>query len=212
MPGDEPFSNPKADVLTRWAGWCGMLGGPALAIAYIAHPPSAPPEIVASTFWIWVHVGFMASLLGGVFLLVALVGRYARSGGQYIGFAGFILAVISLIFVFGLDYAEVFIFPTLAVSHPEVVTQYGDGTSMPSVAFAFPATGIIFLVGFSLFSRALLKAGVIGRGAATLTIVGALVFTMGLSGFFPMVVVKTGATLFGGGLVWLGLSLWRPAH
>ncbi len=202
-------SNAVIDSLTKWAGVCGLLGGPALAAAYLAHPPSAPPEVVASAFWIWVHAGFMASLLGGVFLLIGLLGRYFQNGGGYFGFAGFAFAIVSLIFVFGLDYAEVFIFPTLAVTFPEVVVRYGDGTSMPSVAFAFPAAGVMFLIGFVFFSWALLKTNVISRGAAYLTIVGTVVFTLGLSGFFPMIVVKTGATLFGGALVWLGVTLWR---
>ncbi len=205
-------TNNVTGALTRWAGVCGLAGGPALAAAYLAHPSSATPEIVASPFWIWVHVGFMASLLGGVFLLIGLLGRYFNSGGGYSGFVGFVFAIVSLIFVFGLDYAEVFIFPTLAVSHPDVVIQYGDGTSMPSVAFAFPAAGVMFLIGFLLFSWALLKSAVIGRGAATLTMLGTVVFTLGLSGVFPMYVVKTGATVFGGGLVWLGATLWRNAQ
>lgn len=206
------MTNPVAVRLTQWTGLGGMLGGPALAAAYLAHPPSAPPDVVASTFWIWVHVGFMLSLLGGVFLLVALLARYASSGGGMKGYLGYALATTSLIFVFGLDYAEVFIFPVLAVTHPDVVVQYGDGTSMPSVAFAFPVTGIIFLIGFILFSWSLMKAHVISRGAALLTIVGTVIFTLGLSGLFPMIVVKVGAVVFGAGLVWLGYSLWKPAE
>ena len=202
-------SNPVAESLVRWSGWCGIIGGPALAAAYVAHPPSAPPEVVASAFWIWVHVGFMVSLLGGVFLLTGLLGRYLRDGGGYSGFVGFSLGVISLIFVFGLDYAEVFIFPTLAITHPEVVIQYGDGTSMPSVAFAFPAAGVLFLIGFLTFAWALNRVQVISNGCAGLTMLGTVVFTMGLSGFFPMVVVKVGATIFGAGLVWLGMTLVR---
>ena len=94
----------------------------------------------------------MVSLLAGIFLLLALLEQYFRSGGGAVGFLGFAMALISLVFVFGLDYSEVFIFPTLAVEFPEVVERYGDGTMMPSVAFAFPATDVLFLIGFVLFS------------------------------------------------------------
>lgn len=197
--------------LTRWAGLLGVIGGVTLAAAYLAHPPSAPPETVASTLWTWVHIGFMISLMSGIFLLFALLTRYFRSGGGLAGFIGFVMAVVSLVFVFGLDYAEVFIFPTLAVEFPEVVIKYGDGTMMPSVAFAFPLTGLLFLAGFVLFSWELYRTSAVGKGAALLTLVGTIVFAIGLSGLAPMIVVRTGSVLFGAGLVWLGLSLWSGA-
>jgi hypothetical protein len=195
--------------LRRLAGVLGLVGGLALAAAYLTHPSSAPPETVASTQWIWIHVGFMVSLLSGVFLLMILAGEFIKAGGGWPGVTGFAMSVTSLIFVFGLDYSEVFIFPTLAVEFPEVVTKYGDGTSMPSVAFAFPATGVLFVLGFILFALQLAKAGVISKGACWLTIAGTIVFGMGLSGLFPMIVVRIGSVIYGCGLTWLGLDLAR---
>lgn len=195
------------ELLVRWAGIGGIVGGFALAAAYLAHPPEAPPETVASSLWIWVHVGFMISLISGIFLLLALLQRYFRVGGGLSGFVGFGMAVVSLVFVFGLDYAEVFIFPTLAVEFPEVVERYGDGTMMPSVAFAFPVTGVLFVVGFVLFGWQLYRTGAVNKGAALLTIFGTVVFGIGLSGLVSMIIVRTGAVFFGTGLAWLGLSL-----
>ncbi len=125
------------------------------------------------------------------------------------GFMGFLMAVTSLVFVFGLDYAEVFIFPTLAVEFPEVVVAYGDGTMMPSVAFAFPATGVLFVVGFLLFGKELYRTETVEKGASLLTMIGTIVFGIGLSGLVPMIVVRIGAVVFGAGLVWLGASVWR---
>ena len=197
------------DRLIRAAGPCGIVGGIALAAAYLTHPSSAPPQTVAGTAWIWIHAGFMVSLVAGVFLLIALLAVYFRRGGGMAGFVGFALAIISLIFVAGLDYSEIFIFPTLATEYPEVVLRYGDGTSMPSVAFAFPVTGIIFMVGFVLFGWQLLVTESVSRSAAIVTIVGTLIFAIGLSGLLPMIVVRTGAVVFGAGLALLGTSLWR---
>ena len=197
------------DQLVKWAGPLGIVGGGgALAVAYLTHPPSASPAIVASTMWKWIHVGFMVSLICGIFLLFALLVQYFRSSGNIRGTVGFAMAVISLFFVFGLDYAEVFIFPTLAVEFPEVVAKYGDGTSMPSVAFAFPLAGVLFMVGFVLFGWELLKTQTVSASAAWLTIVGTVVFGIGLSGMLPMIVVKIGSVLFGGGLFLLGINLW----
>lgn len=196
-----------ADTLIRLAGPLGTIGGVALAAAYVMHPPTAPPQTVASTLWIWVHVGFMVSLLSGIFLLIALLVQYFRSGGGHLGFVGFAMALISLVFVFGLDYAEVFIFPTLAIEFPDVVKKYGDGPMMPSVAFAFPLTGLLFLTGFLLFAWELHRTNTVSKGAAFLTIAGTVVFAIGLSGLPPMIVVRIGAVLFGAGLIWLGMSL-----
>ena len=114
---------------------------------------------------------------------------------------------MSLVFVFCLDYAEVFIFPTLAVEFPAVVATYGDGTMMPSIAFAFPLTGLCFLAGFLLFSWQLYITRAVQRSASLLTVVGTVVFGVGLSGHFPMIVVRIGSIIFGAGLVWLGLCL-----
>ncbi|MCH9729297.1 MAG: hypothetical protein K0U84_06405 [Actinomycetia bacterium] len=197
------------DSLIRMAGIAGIIGGVAIAIAYLTHPNSAPPETVASAAWRWIHVGFMVSLIAGVFLLIALLAAHMRTGGGYAGFTGFALALLSMIFIFGLDYSEVFIFPTLAVEYPQVVERYGDGTSMPSLAFAFPVSGVLFVVGFVLFAWALHRKSTVDPGAAFVTILGTIVFGIGLSGLAPMVVVRVGAVIFGAGLVWLGVSLFR---
>lgn len=195
--------------LETLAGFCGLIGGPALAAAYLTHPPSAPPDTVASASWIWIHVGFMISLVLGVFLLTGWLGRYLRFRGRMLGVVGWSSSVISLIFVFGLDYAEVFIFPTLATEFPEVVVRYGDGTMMPSVAFAFPATGVLFLLGFLVFAYELGRTRVLSAPTAALVICGTIVFGIGLSGLAPMVVVRAGAVVFGAALIGMGLGLVR---
>ncbi len=200
------------DRLIGWAGTAGIISGIALAAAYLMHPPSAPPATVASALWIWVHIGFMISLLCGVFLLIALFDRYMRAGGGMLGAAGFVAAVVSLIFVFGLDYAEVFIFPTMAVEYPEVVERYGDGTMMPSIAFTFPATGVLYVIGFVLFGLELYKTEAVDKGAALLTIIGTIIFGVGLSGYVPMFVVRFGSVVFGAALIWLGVCLLKEAR
>jgi hypothetical protein len=149
----------------------------------------------------------MFSLFGGVFALFAFLGAYLRKGGGLTGVLACALAVMSLISIFGLDYAEVFIFPTLAIEFPEVVLKYGDGTLMPSVAFAFPLSGVFFLVGYVLFSHELKKRKCISKNSAVMLMVGTLIFGVGLSGMVPMLVLRLGSVLFGLGLIWTGLSL-----
>ena len=53
------------------------------------------------------------------------------------------------------------------------------------------------------------KAKTVSRYALSLTMVGTLVFGIGLSGFLPMIVVQLGSILFGLGLISLGFSSYR---
>ena len=197
--------------LMRWGGLAGIIGGAAVALAYLLHPPTAPPEVVASPMWIVIHVLFLVSLVLGILNLVALQGRYLALGGPARGAIWCTLAITALIMIAGLDYAEIFIFPVLAVEFPEVVVRYGDGVSMPSVAFAFPASGVLFMVGYIGFGYELYRTRTVEPRATLLLMGGVLVFTVGLSGFVPMLVVKMGAVLFGAGLGWVGASLMRHA-
>lgn len=193
--------------LIRWGGIANAVGGICVAIAYLMHPPKAPPDVVASGLWIVVHVLFMISLLGGIFGAIALMVRYLAKGGRMLGFVGASLIIVALTMVFGLDYAEVFIFPTLAIEFPDVIWKYGAGDLMPSVAFAFPATGMLFMLGYVLLGWELRRLDVIAGNACLLTMAGVIVFGIGLSGMVPMLVVRTGSVLFGAGLIWMGLSL-----
>ena len=198
--------------LLRVAGFSGIIGGVAVALAYGLHPPESTPETVASAGWVWIHALFLVSLICGVFLLQGLLARYLDVGGKPIGALWYALAVISLLLILGLDYAEVFIFPVLAVEFPEVVARYGDGVAMPSLAFVFPASGALFLVGWSLFALQLKRVRAVDPRAAIGLLVSVIAFSAGLSGFLPFVAVKIGAALFGVGLAWTGWSLVGQAR
>lgn len=194
------------------AGVAGLIGGAAVATAYGLHPPESSPETVASLMWAWIHVLFLVSLICGVFLLQGLLARYLDTGGSPIGVLWYVLAVISLLLILGLDYAEIFIFPVLAVEFPEVVARYGDGVAMPSLAFVFPASGALFLVGWSLFAFQLKRVRAVDPRAALGLLVSVVAFAAGLSGFLPFAAVKIGAALFGAGLAWTGWSLMGQAR
>ena len=203
--------NPILRKLMRWGGYALVISGLCVALAYLFHPPEAPPSMVASTMWILIHTSFMVSLLGGVFGMTAMMIPYLRNDGGMVGVAGYVMGLTSLIFIFGLDYAEVFNFTTKAVEFPPVIEKYGAGESMPSVAFAFPATGLLFLVGFLLFGYEMFKSKTIPASACVTLMTGVVIFAVGLSGFVPMMVVKIGAVVFGIGLGLLGKALLGAA-
>jgi len=196
----------------RWSAVVLVVGGVCLAASYLLHPDSAPTETVASGFWQVIHTGFLISLLGGIFGLGGLLAHGLDRGAGKASVFGYAMGVVSLVLIAGLDYAEIFIFPTLAVEFPAVVEKYGAGESMPSVAFAFPLAGLLFFLGFLTFLSQLHATESVGRSSSIISMVGVVVFTVGLSGFVPMIVVKVGASLFGLGLVLLGASLWTVSR
>lgn len=190
----------------RCGGYANIVGGVLVAIAYLTHPHDETPEVIASSYWLWTHVLFVFSLLFGVFGLIALMGHALRKASA-MGLIGYVIAISSLILIFGLNYYETFINPVVAVEAPEFVSTYGAGLTIGLVGALFPISGSLFLVGYVLFSIDLLRTRQLGRGAPTLMIVGVVIFGSGLSGFFPMLVVQVGSVVFGIATAWMGVRL-----
>ncbi len=199
----------KTESLAKnFGGSAHVLGGTCVAIAYTLHPHHQSPEIVAGQFWLVIHVLFALSLIFGIFGLIGLFLLHMFRS-RVSGFIGFLLAVTSLIGIFGLNYFEAFINPVLANEAPEFVTRYGAGTTIGLVEILFPAAGAMFLIGYVMLCVDMLRAKTLNRSVVILTIAGTLVFGLGLSGGFPMIVVKTGSVLFGSGLIGLGIATIR---
>lgn len=195
-------------TFNRFGAVSNIIGGICVAIAYTLHPHHATPDVVAGSFWLVIHVLFALSLIFGIFGLFTLFNKHV-TGSKTIGLVGFILAVISLIGISGLNFFEAFINPVLAVESAAFVHHHGAGTGIGHVAWLFPLLGLFFLAGYELFCLDLLKAKTINGHALKLTMVGTMVFGIGLSGFLPMFVVQVGSILFGVGLVSLGIAGYR---
>lgn len=195
-------------IFNRFGSLANVIGGICVAIAYTLHPHHATAEVVAGSFWLTIHLLFALSLMAGVFGLFALFVRHLPIS-KSTGLVGFILAVVSLMGIAGLNFFEAFINPVLAIESPVFVHKHGAGTGIGHVSWIFPLLGIFFLLGYELFCFDLLRAGTINRTALLLTMVGTLVFGIGLSGLLPMIVVQVGSILFGLGLLSLGLTSYR---
>ncbi|MDH3691477.1 MAG: TMEM198/TM7SF3 family protein [Gammaproteobacteria bacterium] len=194
----------------KWGGFSNIAGGVLVAAAYLSHPHHETPEVIASNYWLWTHVLFVLSLLFGIFGLIALMGHTFRKV-TISGLVGYLIAISSLILIFGLNYYETFINPVVAVEAPQFVESYGAGLMIGAVAMLFPTTGGLFVIGYVMFSIDLLRSKQLGRGAPGLMIIGVLVFGAGLSGFFPMLVVQLGSIVFGVATAWLGYQLIKAA-
>ena len=195
-------------MFNRFGSVANIIGGICVAIAYTLHPHHATPDVIAGSFWLIIHVLFALSLMFGVFGLFTLFQRHFLKSNM-IGLIGFILAVVSLMGISGLNFFEAFINPVIAVESPAFVHKHGAGTSIGHVFWLFPLLGIFFLLGYELFCLDLFNANTVNRNALLLTMLGTLVFGIGLSGFLPMIVVQVGSILFGSGLVSLGVASFR---
>ena len=196
------------EKLTKLGNFLYIPSGLLVMLSWLLHPsPPFTPEIIASPVWILIHAGFLLSLLLGIFGLFASLAIYLNQQNcRLLGIFSCCLAVVGMFLIGGLDYSEVFIFPTIATEFPLVIEKYGAGDSMPSVAFAFPAAGLFTVIGFFLLSYELYRTKCISKGAGILTMIGTVIFGIGLSGFAPNIVIQVGATVFGLGLMWLGIS------
>ena len=191
-------------LIKNLGGAANMVGGFCVAIAYSLHPHHQTPEVIASQYWLNIHILFALSLIFGIFGLIAVYQQHLKHS-RLRGFIGFVLAVISLIGIFGLNFYEAFINPVLANEAADFVERYGAGTTIGYVTFLFPVFGGMFLPGYSLLCFDILHAESISRRTVQLTLAGTVVFGIGLSGLLPMIVVQTGSVLFGCGLIGLGV-------
>ena len=199
----------KAQTLINLGNVLFLPAGFLLLLSYGLHP-SEPftPEIVSSNFWVMIHFGFLLSLLCGVFSAFSALASYLqKANSRILGIVGACMSVVGLFLIGGLDYAEAFIFPTLAVEFPAVIETYGAGDTMPSVAFAFPASGLFTVVGYLILSYELYRTRCIPTWAGLLTMVGSIIFGIGLSGTTPIIIAQVGAGVFGLGLMSLGWGL-----
>lgn len=48
------YDNPIVEKLIKWGGLALIVSGICVAVAYLIHSPTAPPETVASGMWIFI--------------------------------------------------------------------------------------------------------------------------------------------------------------
>jgi len=178
-------------VLLRRSGPLAIAAGGYMVLAPFVHPES--PQSAA---WVPVHlVGFAALAL----IQLALVGIFARQiqrAGR-LGVAGFLAAFFGTAMMLLEGREHLF-------SH-----DFGEGT--PAGLWQLVATALIFSIGYVLLGIAVVRAGVLPRGAGILLAIGGPIVA-----FSPpigiLAVLIVGHALFGLGLVWSGYALWTGAE
>jgi hypothetical protein len=174
----------------RRGGLLAAVGGASMVLVPFVHPES--PQSAA---WVPMHLAYFATLM---VILLGLVGIFAyqidRAGR--LGTAGFLGAFFGTAMSLLEGREHLF-------SH-----DFGHGT--PEGLWQLIATALVFTVGYVLLGVAVVRAGVLPRGAGILLAAGTP-----LVAFAPPIGVQSviiiGHTLFGVGLAWAGYALFTEA-
>jgi len=185
-----------------------FLGGLLVALGYVLHPHQMVADTIGTNYWVIVHFLFLFSLPFGVFGFIAMLAHYSESATK-IGLIGFFLGITSLIIIFGMNYYETLIAPVLAIEESAFIDRTGAGLEIGLVALIFPLGGLMFLLGYVLFYYDMLKTKSLPPLGIKILIIGTIIFSIGLSGILPMIVVRIGSVIFGVGLMLVSISLFN---
>jgi len=185
-----------------------FFGGLLVALGYVLHPHQMVADTIGTNYWVIVHFLFLFSLPFGVFGFIAMLTHYSKSATN-IGLIGFFLGITSLIIIFGMNYYETLIAPVLALEEPAFIDRTGAGLEIGLITLIFPLGGLMFLLGYVLFYYDMLKTKSLPPLGIKVLIIGTIIFSIGLSGILPMIVVRAGSVIFGIGLMLVSISLFN---
>lgn len=202
--------------LVRWSGLASIVGGLLFPVGIAMHPLRHGQAVNDSPYSA-VHVLIAVALM---LVLFGLVGLYARQADQLgrLGLTGFILAFVGNLWTYGLIITEGFLWPAVGQYDPAAVHELDPNTGGApgrSLLLIFFVGLTLFAVGYALFGRAAMRAGVLPSWGGLLIAVGAVLYVIGGS-TLPLlgpesalvtVIETSGAVPFGVGFVWLGYAL-----
>lgn len=169
---------PSTDGLSRFIGagaWAAIGSGLALVASLLLEWLVVPFEQLGQTEAYLTGSYLLSSglrLLGTVLLgwaLLGIYGRQSRAAGTF-GLWAFVVVFLGTAFLAGNNWAEVFVWPTLAQVAPDVMSEQATEAPlylMTGISLSFP----LFSIGMILFAVATIRAGVYPRWAAVLLIV-----------------------------------------
>jgi len=192
-------------LFIRAGGLLMIISGLALGYSYISHPQHMPPEVIASSNWILIHTLFAISLVLGLLGTTALYAVTALRSGR-LGLTGYVMLFIGMMMIFGLDYYEILIAPFLATNYPAVINDHGAGDAMGMVAFAFPISGLLTVVGYALMGTAWTRSRIVPGYLGIFLILSAIAFGVGLSPAGDIGAARITAAVFGAALGAVGIS------
>ena len=199
-------------TLTRAAAFAAMYAGLAYVAVQFIHPAD---EIASLSTQPWVNVHIL-SFTEAVLALVGITGIYLRQVRQFgiLGLVSYVMLGFFFVLQASFNFAEAFIAPLIAVSAPQLATdfaglfgRYAAVTDLGALA-ALPKVGAILYVGGALlFGISIIRARVLSRGAGILMIVAAVI-TPVAGALLPHALERMAAVPMGLAIACLGYSLW----
>ncbi len=188
---EEPRSISPTTAWIRRSGLLAIAAGSYMVLAPFVHPES--PQSAA---WVPIHLLGFAALAAIQLALVGIFARQIQRAGP-LGVVGFLAAFFGTAMMLLEGREHLF-------SH-----DFGEGT--PAGLWQLVATALVFSIGYVLLGIAVVRAGVLPRGAGILLAIGGPIVA-----FSPpigiQVVLVVGHALFGLGLMWSGYALRAGAE
>jgi hypothetical protein len=190
--------------LIRWSGLSLMLGGIAIAIHFIIHPPGETAQYTLYPLWSLAHwLGGIAALM----ILFGLIGIYLRQSEEtgMLGLAGFVLAFVgTALYAGGQLIFGAMIQPYIATQAPTWLdpgSPFAQVTRLMLLIIYLP-----LLIGYLLLGIATLRAHLFPRLGSWLII---LITPIGILGLALIGTSLQEVLQILGGLTWgVGLFVW----
>lgn len=197
--------------LLRAAGLSAAASGVLFALIQFIHPDETLAN-VDTTAGVGTHyLSITMCALG----MVGVTGLYLRQIKEtgVLGLVGYLMFAAFFAVTAGFQFIEAFALPELAAEAPVGVTSFlaiplgKDAGDLGAVTVLAPITGVLYLVGGTIFAVALYRARIVARWAS-LVLIGGAVVTLSVP-VVPHSVARTFAFPVALAMVGFGLSLWR---
>jgi hypothetical protein len=205
---------PTAATLLRLSGVAAMAAGAIFAGIQPIHPPDVLASVTTGAWAVIITLKLAMCL----FFLIGITGLYLRQLERigWLGFAGFLMLVVSWFLQTGYVFTDLFILPPLATVAPQFIDSFlglvnGSPGQMDIGALVpvYGVVGVLYLLGGIAFGVATFRAGVFPRWAAGLLAFTALVTPA--AALLPHAIQRLVAIPMGIAFVALGWVLWaRP--
>src|SRR5215208_1460585 len=156
--------------LIRWSGLISILAGVLYALGALLHPVGEDLAAYTSPKWVPAHQVYWVSAMHMLFSLVGLYARQVEKTG-WLGLVGFVLAFIGTVLVDSIFVMASTVIHLVAVQAP---TLFDQAAAPPTFGVLMVVLG--FILGYTLFGIATMRAGVLPRGSGLLLIIGSAMF------------------------------------
>ncbi len=174
-------------ALIRRSGLLAVAVGASMILAPLMHPES--PQSAA---WVPVHLLYFVTIIAVLLVLVGIFARQLQRAGR-LGVVGFLTAFVGTAMTL--------------LEGREHLFSHDFGQGVPVGLWQLILAALVFSVGYVLLGVAIMRAGVLPRGAGLLLAVsGPVVAFSPPIGILAVLIVAH--TLFGLGLAWAGYALW----